>query len=215
MKKYKRLVIAMAMTMFIMSIGTEGRCQSFELQQLILDIQKLSQLKAILKDLEDGYKVLDAGYSAIRDISKGSFNLHKAYLDGLLAVSPAVKNYERVADIIAMQVSLVEKYKQAWGLFKQDSHFRPEELSLLSTVYGNLLAASVKDLTTLAGIVTDGQIRASDAERLKQIDGIYAGMQEKSAFMDEMNGSTQMLSIQRASDLNDLQTTKQLYGIPQ
>jgi hypothetical protein len=213
MMKYKKPVIAMAMTLGLFWGAKDCLGQSFELQQLILDIQKLSQLKAILKDLRDGYTVLDAGYSAIRDISKGNFNLHKAYLDGLLAVSPAVKNYKRVADIIAMQVSLVERYKQAWGLFKQDSHFRPDELSLLSTVYGNLLAASVKDLTTLAGIVTDGAIRASDAERLKQIDEVYSGMVQRSAFIDEVNGSTEMLSIQRATDANDLDITKKLYGI--
>jgi hypothetical protein len=213
MRTYKKLVIAMAMTKSLISVVGEGRSQSFELQQLLLDIQKLTQLKAILKDLQDGYKVLDAGYSAIRDISKGSFNLHKAYLDGLLAVSPSVKSYRRIADIISIQLSLIQRYKQAWALFQQDRHFRPDELSLISTVYVNLLAASVKDLTSLAGIVTDGQIRASDAERLKQIDALYTGMTQKSAFMDEVGNSTKMLSIQRASDANDLNLTKQLYGI--
>ena len=34
---------------------------------------------------------------------QGNFNLHKAFLDGLMMVSPAVKKYKRVADIITLQ----------------------------------------------------------------------------------------------------------------
>src|SRR5579863_2568221 len=81
-------------------VGSAGtlRAQSFEIQQLVLDIEKLTQLKDILKDLKEGYQVLDKGYSAIRDIAQGNFNLHKAFLDALLTVSPTVKNYARVAE---------------------------------------------------------------------------------------------------------------------
>ena len=36
-----------------------------------------------LKDMKEGYEIVSKGYSTIRDISKGSFNLHEAFLDGL------------------------------------------------------------------------------------------------------------------------------------
>jgi hypothetical protein len=198
---------------FLLLVNARGIAQSFEAQQLLLDVEKLAQLKDILKDLQDGYKILDAGYSAIRDISKGSFDLHKAFLDGLLAVNPAIRSYKRVADIIGMQAKLVTNYKTAWGRFQQDKHLTPAELALLGTVYGRLFDQSLKDLDVLISLLTDGALRASDAERLQEIDGIYGGMVQKTIFLDRLNSSTAILSQQRASDQNDYQMLKSLYGI--
>lgn len=188
------------------------RAQSFEIQQLVLDIEKLTQLKDILKDLKEGYQVLDKGYSAIRDISQGNFNLHKAYLDGLLAVSPAVKNYARVAEIINLQLSMVSKYQAAWGQFQKDQHFRPDELGLMAVFFGNLLDESAKALDDLATILTDGTIRASDAERLKQIDAIDEGMVRRDRELEAFDRSTVALSLGRASDEADYEAIKKLYG---
>ena len=208
-------VLVLAASMLFSLLGTPARslAQSYEVEQLILDVQKLTELKQILQDLKDGYQVLDKGYSAIRDISQGNFNLHKAFLDGLLAVSPAVRSYKRIADILNLQGSLLSRYKAAWSKFQQDGHFSPDEISLMGNVYANLFSQSLNDLDALADIVTDGQMRASDAERISQIDGIYSGMQQKSVFLDQFNGSAVMLSMQRAADGNDLMIIQKLYGI--
>jgi len=189
------------------------RAQSFDVEQLLLDVEKLSQLKQILQDLKDGYQVLDAGYSAIRDIAQGSFNLHKAFLDGLLAVSPAVRNYPRVADIANLQINMVNRYQIAWSWFRQKSGFRPEEITLIGQVYSQLLAASLQDLSDLTNLLTDGAMRASDAERMREIDKIYKGMVEKAAFLDRVSNSGALLALQQQGLLDEDQTLRQLYGI--
>jgi hypothetical protein len=189
------------------------RAQSFDVEQLLLDVEKLSQLKQILQDLRDGYQVLDAGYSAIRDIAQGSFNLHKAFLDGLLAVSPAVRSYPRIADIANLQINMVNRYQTAWSWFRQKSGFRPEEITLIGQVYSQLLAASLQDLSDLTNLLTDGTMRASDAERMREIDKIYAGMVEKAAFLDRVSNSGALLALQQQSLLDEDQTLRQLYGI--
>jgi hypothetical protein len=189
------------------------KAQSFDVQQLLLDIQKLSQLKQILTDLKQGYQILDAGYSAVRDIAKGNFNLHQAFLDGLLAVSPAVKNYQRVADIVDLEASMLGKYQAAWAQFQRSGRLTPGELSLLGQVYGNLFNEAAKGLTDLVNILTDGTLRASDAERMAAIDGIYAGMVEKATFLDRVNNTTALLAIQRAGEEKDVEVLKGLYGL--
>ena len=78
-------------TLFVFLLPFLCKAQSYEAQQLLLDVQKLSQLKQMLADLKKGYEVLYEGYTNIKNISKGSFDLHQAFLDGLLEVSPAVK----------------------------------------------------------------------------------------------------------------------------
>jgi hypothetical protein len=189
------------------------RAQAFDVQELLLDIQKLNELKQILTDLKQGYQVLDAGYSAVRDIAKGNFNLHQAFLDGLLAVSPVVKDYKRVADIVNLETSMLAKYQAAWGQFQRSGQLTPGELSLLGQVYGNLFAEASKGLSDLVNILTDGTMRASDAERIAAIDGIYSGMLEKAGFLDQVNNTTALLAIQRAGEEKDVGVLKGLYGL--
>src|SRR5580704_9847910 len=83
--------------------------QSYEMERLILDIQKLEQLKYILNDLYKGYEILNSGYNSIKDISSGNFNLHKGFLDGLLQVSTGVRNYQHITDIIQNQLTILSE----------------------------------------------------------------------------------------------------------
>jgi len=82
--------------------------QSTEAQQLILNIEKLAQLKKILSNMKKGYEIVSSGYNGIKDISKGNFNLHDAFLNALLQVNPTVRKYKRVADIITCQFEIVK-----------------------------------------------------------------------------------------------------------
>jgi hypothetical protein len=56
-------------------------------------------------------------------------------------------------------------------------------------------------------------MRMSDNERLHAIDGIYTDTKDKLVFLRQFNNSTTILSLQRATDLNDMETVRQLYGL--
>ena len=189
----------------------KAAAQSFEVEQLILDWQKLSELKNILSDLYKGYEILSNGYEAIKNISEGNFNLHKAFLDGLLAVNPAVKNYKRVTDIIDYQALIVSEYKAAYNRFRNDKNFSPDEIVYLSQVYGNLFNESLSDIDHLINIITAGKLRMSDDQRLHAIDDICDEAKNKLMFLRSFNASTTMLAMQRAIERNDLQTIQNLY----
>jgi hypothetical protein len=187
--------------------------QGFDAEQLALDVQKLTVLKQILTDLKTGYQVLDAGYSAVRDIAKGSFTLHEAFLDGLLAVSPSVQSYQRAKDIINLEASMLTRYQTAWTAFQQSGHLQPGEIALLAQVYSNLFKESVQGLNDLVMVLTPGTLRASDAERIRQIDGIYTGMVENAALLDRVNNTTALMTMQRAAEQNDISVMGKLYEI--
>jgi hypothetical protein len=187
--------------------------QSEEAQQLLLDVEKLAQLKQILSDLKKGYAIVSGGYNTIKNISQGNFSLHKTFLDGLLAVSPTVRNYKKVGDIITLQASLVNEYKSAFSRFKNDGSFNAGEISYLSSVYSNLFNRSVKNLDALAMILTAGTLRMSDDERLKSIDQIFNDMQEMLVFLRSFNNNTTILAIQRARERKDIKILKNIYGI--
>src|SRR4051812_48291730 len=86
------------------------QAQEQEIQQLLLNVEKLAQFKKILQGMYDGYEILQKGYTAIKNISEGNFTIHQTFLDGLLAVSPAVRKYKRVSDVIDYQVRILKEY---------------------------------------------------------------------------------------------------------
>lgn len=192
--------------------AVNSNAQSAEAQQLLLNWEKLTQLKKILQNMYDGYKIIHTGYTTIKDISQGNFSLHKTFLDGLFQVSPAVRKYKRIADIISYQVRIVKDYKAAFNEFKENGQFTTEEIDYIGKVYKNLLNISLKSLDELAMVITAGQLRMSDDERLKAIDRIYAGMTDQFSFLQEFNNSTAVLVLQRKTEQAEIDLSKRIGG---
>lgn len=163
--------------------------------------------------MKDGYQIIFKGYTAVKDISQGNFNLHKTFLDGLMQVSPAVKKYKRIADIISYQLRIAKEYKLAYNRFKEEKQFTIEEVDYLGKVYSNLFNESLKNLDELAMVITSGKLRMSDDERLQAIDKIYSSVEEQYSFLKEFTNNSNLLSLQRKSEKAEIEMSRRLYGL--
>ena len=201
--------------LFVLNVGLQAKlfAQSAEAQQLLLNVEKLAQFKQILSDMKKGYQIVVTGYSTIKNLSQGNFNLHKTFLDALMEVSPAVRKYKKVADVINDQILIIKEYKNAFSRFKKDNNFNPDEIDYLGKVYTNLFKQSLNNLDELTIIITANKLRMSDDERLAAIDRIYNDMQDKLMFLRHFNNNTTILAVQRAREKNDAVTMKTIYGI--
>lgn len=187
--------------------------QAQEMQQLILNIEKLAQFRQILKDMKKGYEILNGGYNTVKKLSQGNFRLHETFLDALMQVSPTIRNYRRVGDIVNYQVLLVKEYKAAFNRFKNSGNFNPDEIAYLEGVYNNLFQQSLRNLDELTSVITANKMRMSDDERLAAIDKIYADMQDKLLFLRSFNNNTSVLAIQRAKERNDVNAMRSIYKV--
>lgn len=213
MKTNLKLFLSFCLAISGLMRPSSCKAQAQEMQQLLLDIEKLTQMKSILSDMKTGYQIYQQGYGSISSLSKGNFDLHNVYLTGLLAVSPAVRNYARVADILSMQARLISQYKIQTSLFRQSGSFSVAELSYMSDVYTRLVSQTLEDIGELTNIITAGRLRMSDAERIKSIDRIYANSADRLDFLHAFGNQGIALSLQRSKELANTQTLKQLYGI--
>jgi len=211
--KAARPRIASIVAVFILTVCSvvPAKAQTSDLTQLILDIEKLTQLKGILSDMKTGYTIIDGGYNQVKSISQGNFNLHSTFLNGLLAISPAVAKYGRVADIILEQGYIVTEYTRTYNQVKQSGGFSADEIAYLGNVYTTLLQQSLQNLSQLTTILTAGKLRMSDDERLRAIDHIYADTDDKLTFLRHFDQQASILAIQRQKALNDISTLQKLY----
>lgn len=208
MKKFTCLMLFL----LLLAPTFKASAQAQELKQLALNIEKFSQFRAILRDMKKGYEILTQGYNTVKDLTEGNFKLHKTFLDKLLQISPAVRNYKRVADIVDYQVKLVQEYSRHKGRITASGLFNGDELAYFNRVYDKLIDESLKDLDELTNVLTAAKLRMSDEERLAAIDRIYASMQDKLLFLRDFNSDTAVLAVQRAKETRDVEAVRLLSG---
>jgi len=209
MKHLKFLLVALVL--LGTAVTTQVKAQSEDLTQLILDIEKLTQLKGILTDMKTGYDIINGGYNEVKQIASGNFNLHSTFLNGLLIVSPAVANYGRVADIVLKQGYIVTEYQRYYGQFKNSGIFNNDEIAYLGNVYATLLQQSLQNLSQLTDILMAGKLRMNDDERIKAIDHIYADTDDKLSFLRHFDQQAAIMAAQRQHEVNNLSTVQKLY----
>ena len=76
----KRYLYIWAIFILAWMLPVRTNAQEQELQQLALDIEKLSELKSMLADMKTAYQVLSRGYDKVKGVTQGNFSLHQIFL---------------------------------------------------------------------------------------------------------------------------------------
>lgn len=189
--------------------------QSSEVIQLSLNVEKLAQFRSILKQMKQGYAVLNSGYRTVKDLSEGNFTLHRTFLDGLLRVSPSVLRYRKIVEIIDMQVRVVEQCKRGYSRLRASLLFNPQELHYISGIHDRLLRLSLGNLNELLLVLSEQTLEMGDGERLSHIDAIHRQMEEKLHFLDHFNTEASILHLQRKKEMNSNPSMGKIHGMEQ
>lgn len=179
-----------------------------------LKIQRL-QNKTIW--LQNAQKTLENQMSKlklneIKDWVEKQRKLYDDYFQELWQVKTALTYYQRVRDIIERQVAMVNEYKAAWALFKQDKNFTKEELDYMYNIYTGMMDESVKGIDQLFLVVNAFATQMSDAKRLEIINTVSDNLEQQFIDIKDFNNQNKMLSLHRASEKGEIEYVKRLYG---
>lgn len=180
-----------------------------------LQIQRLQNktiwLQNAQKTLEN--KMSQLKLNEIRDWVQKQKKLYEDYFEELKKVKSAIANYKRVKDIIEMQVAMVNEYRGAWALFRQDKNFTPDELEYMLNIYTGMMDESMKNIDQLFMVVNAFATQMADAKRLEIINVVADNVQQQLLDMKEFNSQNKMLSLQRASEKGEIEYVRRLYGL--
>lgn len=168
--------------------------------------------------LQDAQKIIENTMHQLKltDIANWSDKqktLYANYYNELWQVKNLIGTYQKVKDIIQKQTQLVNAYKQADALFKQDSHFNINEMDYMERVYSGIIDESVKNLEQVYLVINSFSTQMSDAQRLAIVNAASGRIDENYNDLKQFNNQNVKLSLQRAKDINDMNTVKQLYGL--
>jgi hypothetical protein len=183
-------------------------------EELALDAQKLSSMKATLQEMYQGYTELKNGYTRIRDVVKDNFNLHEAFLDALWVLSPAVRSDPRLQEIINTEYRIVQAYEAATGRLSGQGVWTSQELGFITGTFSTLLQRSLQVVEELTMITTDNELRMNDAQRLQALGRIDTEIKGELGFMERFDQELAIEAARRGQESNDINTLKSLYGLP-
>ncbi len=176
-------------------------------------LQQIAALQVYSGYLSKGYSIAKNGLNTIKSIKNGDLLQHSNYFTSLITVNPKIKRYAKVADIIALQITIAKQSGNAIKSFRNNHHFTLTEIDYLQSVYSKLLSDCAKNLDELLTLITNGNLQMKDDERIKAIDKIYLDMQDKQQFVRAFSNNTAGLSIQRSNEENDIIISKKLNGL--
>jgi hypothetical protein len=182
-------------------------------EELALDAQKLSSMKATLQEMYQGYTELKNGYTRIRDVVKDNFNLHEVFLDALWVLSPAVRNDPRLEEIINTEYRLVQVYQAATGRLSGQGVWTAQELGFITGTFSTLLQRSMQVVEELTMITTDNELRMNDAQRLQALGRIDTEIKDELGFMERFDQELAIEAARRGQESNDINTLKSMYGL--
>jgi hypothetical protein len=157
-----------------------GHAQS---SKVTYELQQIAKLGILLQELKQGYSIVQTGLTTIGQIKKGDFDLHSLFFSSLSTVNPAIKNWGKVGDIIAMQVQILLGCATTLPQIVSSGNYNSSDLSYIQAVYSNLKDLTLKDIDELTGIVTDGQWQMSDDQRMSRIDQLFNRVSSKYTFL--------------------------------
>lgn len=225
----RRVGIIIIVTSLLLVIPT----RQAQAQLFILDIIKAAVKKVIVaidlkvqqmqnktiwlqnaeKELEN--KMAQLQLNDISDWANKQKKLYSDYYQELQKVKSVISTYQEVKDITRQQLQLMNEYKSAYSLFKQDKNFSGSEINYMGQVYNGILNESVQNLNELLLAINSFSTTMTDAKRLEIISSTSRRMSTNLNDLRQFNNQNKSLSMQRAKANNDVQITQQLYGLPQ
>ncbi len=163
-------------------------------------LEQIAALQGYIQTAEKGYKIVSDGVHTINGIKNGEFNLHSIFFTSLQKVNPAIKHRAMVAEIIALQIAIVQQCKRI-----------AQPSSYTNSVCNNLINESLKDIDALMLVITDGKVGMTDDERIACISKIHTAMNDKYMFSQSFVNRANTLGVQQQQALNDINVLKQLY----
>ena len=153
--------------------------------------------------LQNAQKVMENQLSKIKlteisDWTEKQKELYSKYYSELWKVKAAITYYNRIKEITTKQVFLVEEYKKAWNLAKQDKNFKPQELDYMYNVYSGILKESAKNLDEILLVVNSFRTQMSDSKRLEIINSAADRIDENYSDLKQFNNQNILMSVQRS-----------------
>lgn len=206
----KKVVLIITLFMFnnVINAQTIEEWTQQKQTQIKYLLNQVAANKVYIEYLQKGYSIASKGLSTIGQIKNGEFTLHQDFFNGLLSINPAVKNWSKVAGIIALQIQLIKQATKGFNHIKELGQLTTAEMEYCNAMINNLFSDCDQIIQELLMVTIEGNREMKDDERIQRIDRLYGNMQDNYTFCTALNNQMQMLSVQRMHEQSAIHRDK-------
>jgi hypothetical protein len=205
-KKYRMKQLIMGGMLMVVGLAASAQFTTEMLDQI-------AALQAYLQVAEKGYRIVEQGLQTIGEIKNGELNLHSAFYSSLQAVSPTVANMAEVAEIIDLEASMISQFSRKLSGYRGSTWLQPAEVSYINQLYTGIVNSGVELIGALTSLTTDGALSLTDGERMSRIQQLDMDTKRQYRLVQTFTNQTDLLTVQRQQEGNDISTLKGIYGI--
>lgn len=212
-KRFFMLFFYTSCVLVVSVIGTEAHAQTFaewfrqnSTQKKYL-LQQIAALQVLGGYVKDGYQIAGKGLGSISGYLSSEYTLHSGFYTRLETADPAIRKNPQIDEILNWQGEIT----RAFGNRNNFRGLTPAEVQYVTTVSDAVNRDCNAQVTQLQGLITDGQLKMNDSERLRMIGEIHGAMQDNYRFMMSFLDGVKILILQRQRENSSLQMNKALY----
>lgn len=194
---------------FLALMGGQAAAQSG--QKVLL--QQIAALKVYINYAKKGYDIARKGLKVIGEVKEGELNLHRDYFTSLGLVNPAVRDYARVAETIALELQVMDLQSDFITRISTSTLLTDDEKAYSGRVLQRLEADCLARLEELGTLVSDGSLEMSDQERLTRIDLLYNAMLDNYTFCKSFTAELSALVHARERGQKDIDWQRGAQGL--
>jgi len=203
----KKVVLLLSAIMFLQQ-GIHS--QAKQRKELLLQI---AALQVYIDYAKKGYSAVSKGLNFIGDAKRGEVNLHGTYFTSLLKINPKVRNYYKAAEIVSMQIKIMNLYKKTCAELKAGDLFHGSELDYIERSFKRLLENCSDTLDQLLVLTTDSKLELKDDQRIQRIDELHKTMLEDYNFCISFSRDAKLLALSKAADQKEAKNSNAHYGL--
>lgn len=176
-------------------------------------IEQIAALELYGGVLKKGYEIGRDGLTLIGDLKNVDFNLHKDYFGSLASVNPEIKRYSKVAEILVMQLRILEMNRSTMREIESVAEMDKSEKDYCRLVFGRVLEDCGQSMDKLINIAVSGKVVMKDNERLERIDWIYLEVVDIYSFSKIFSDEVIQLVGSKQAEQNEVERSRMLNGI--
>ena len=175
-------------------------------------VQQIAAQRVYLKLVKDGVKFARSGWGKIQGNKGAEVDLHSRFFNSLGTVSPQVKGYPKIMEVLAMQADVLGHYAEFRSRIRLHGFPSIQGRKILESVYPALLSRCNGLLTDLGAVLREGHLKMDDGQRILAIEEIGGEMYGLLLFSKGILDGSLTLSLLIKQFGSDLQKAEVIFG---
>lgn len=215
MNRFLAMAIMIA-SMLVMSFGCQCQTANEWLRQKKTQkqylIEQIAALQVYLKNLKQGYKVVNKGLNLVGEITGNNYSMDNIYLSSLLQVKAPVADSELNNSIEVLERGIRTRLRVLTQRIDQNAALiTADESTYLKSVVRKVESILSEQIATKQKIETSDELQMTDAGRVEILGSARTHLEELESFLGQTDGELTRLIIQRQLDTHEINQVNQVH----